>query len=152
MFQYRKDFLVVYLLLAIVAGLALYRFFGPKTDLRGWIVPFYSASTSAELSQTQEEQKITVTIDFGDGQKKTVENISATNALTALQQIAMQENLDLQLKTYDFGTLVKKIETYENSQEKAWIYYVKGQSGDVAAEQKVVKAGDTVEWRYVSPQ
>lgn len=152
MFQFRKEFLIVYLLIVIVGGLALFRFFGPKTDIRAWMIPFQRVAPSADVSPTQAQQKITVTVDFGDGRKKTSSDISASNALAALQQIAVKENLDLQLKTFDFGTLVQKIETYENTQEKAWIYYVNGQSGDVAAEQKELKAGDTVEWRYVTPQ
>lgn len=152
MFQFRKEFFIVYVLIALVAGLALFKFFGPKTDLRKWIVPFYSVKPSTESSPSLARQKVTVTIDFGDGQKRTGSDISASNALSALQQMAIKENLDLQLKTYDFGTMVQKIETFENSQERAWIYYVNGQGGDVAAEDKTIKAGDTVEWRYVKPE
>jgi hypothetical protein len=72
-------------------------------------------------------------------------------ALSVIQALADAGSITLSTKVYDFGTLVEAINGNENTAERAWIYFVNGQSGDVGADQKQVGVGDTVEWKYIEP-
>ena len=52
---------------------------------------------------------------------------------------------------YDFGIFVNSINDLESSNEKAWIYFVNGESAQVAADQYQLESGDIVEWKYITP-
>ncbi len=50
---------------------------------------------------------------------------------------------------YDFGVFIESIKGIKNGDEgKYWQYYVNGTLGDVAADKKILKNGDIVEWRF----
>ncbi len=68
-----------------------------------------------------------------------------------LKEALEQNNIPLEIKNYDFGVFVKSINALESSNEKAWIYFVNGESGQVAADKMDLKEGDLVEWRYITP-
>ncbi len=93
---------------------------------------------------------VKVVIDFGES-RAVSSDVQAATVFSALQEAAQKNNLQLQTKVYDFGTLVEKIGDYENTADKVWIYYVNGESGQIAADQMELKAGDLVEWKYVTP-
>lgn len=76
------------------------------------------------------------------------ENTSAYSLLEKAQEMGEVEIVSEQ---YDFGVFVKSINGFESSNNKAWIYFVNGESGQVAADQQLVNPGDTVEWKYVEP-
>lgn len=98
--------------------------------------------------QAQKSLTVTVLVDF-DGLREQVEaTASAQTPLAALQGL----NLPLQVKTYPFGSLVEGVAGYVNSASRAWIYFVNNVSGDVAADQYQLTAGDEVQWRYTKPQ
>lgn len=71
--------------------------------------------------------------------------------LSLLKQVSQENEIELKLKEYDFGTMVESIGGKENSKERAWIYFLNGQTGDVGAGDKKLAAGDLVEWKYIEP-
>jgi hypothetical protein len=46
---------------------------------------------------------------------------------------------------------VEQVGDYPNTKDKAWIYYVNGKPGTVAADKQTLQSGDTVEWKYEKP-
>lgn len=93
---------------------------------------------------------VSVTLDTGTT-VATISGVTAQNAFQALSEAAKKQNLELKTKQYDFGVFVEQIGTLANTQEKSWIYFVNGKSGTVAADKQSLKAGDTVEWKYITP-
>lgn len=68
-----------------------------------------------------------------------------------LEEALDQNNIPLEIETYDFGVFVKSINKLESTGKKAWIYFVNGESGQVAADKMNLEKGDLVEWKYVTP-
>lgn len=99
-------------------------------------------------------QSATLVIDYGDGKpsKHPVEIADDSTAFSLLKTISEKENITLVTQQYDFGIFVKSIGGKISSSEMAWIYFVNGESGQIAADQMKVNSGDTVEWRYVKPE
>lgn len=99
-----------------------------------------------------EEGMVKTTLVIDDGE--TVVEFSSKEALTALELLrkGVEDNqMEVVVKEYDFGSLVESIKGMENTEEKAWIYYVNGESGTVGADQYELKDGDVIEWRYTEP-
>lgn len=50
---------------------------------------------------------------------------------------------------YDFGVFIESIGKIKNGDDgKYWQYYINGILGDVAADKKILKEGDSVEWKF----
>lgn len=99
------------------------------------------------------EQKSTVTLIIdSEDDVATYSGIQATTAFEALSEVAVQNSINLKTKQYDFGVFVESIGEKENTSDRAWIYYVNGASGEVAADKRELNDGDIVEWRYVKPE
>jgi hypothetical protein len=112
----------------------------------GWQVPRNS------LKQEVLSPKPHSTFILNTGQSiATYDGILATTVYDALVQVSSRAAIPVEKKQYDFGVFVEKIGDYGNTKEKAWIYYVNGVSGDVAADKKSIKNGDVVQWRYEKP-
>jgi hypothetical protein len=75
-----------------------------------------------------------------------------TTAFDLLKNLTEKNNINLQTKQYDFGTFVQAVGDKESTAKKAWIYFINGQSGQVAADKYVVKEGDIIEWKYVTSE
>ena len=118
-------------------------------------------STTPKLSQTptgvvetRSPQLQIVTVAVDDGLRAATYSATVNNeatALSVLNQIAEKAQLTVLIKKYDFGSLVTSINGQQNSAKRAWIYLVNGKSGEVGADQKAVKPGDTVEWKFIQP-
>jgi len=74
-----------------------------------------------------------------------------TTAFSLLEKVSQKENIPLQTKKYDFGVFVESINGKVSTGEMAWIYFVNGESGQIAADLQKVNPGDTVKWKYVAP-
>lgn len=99
------------------------------------------------------QQYISLVIDYGDGNSKTYETQATEGtAYGLLKMIAVENNIELNAESYDFGVFVKSLGGYESSSEKAWIYFVNGESGTVASDQYELSEGDMVEWRFIKPE
>jgi len=133
------------LLLALLIGIVLLAFFylaRPNISTPGEPVPSQNEVSNA-----------TISLDFGDENQisKALPLDDNSTAFSLLNDLAQSESLDLETRQYDFGIFVKAITGYESSAEKAWIYYVNGESGQVAADQKKINSNDLVEWKYIEP-
>lgn len=81
----------------------------------------------------------------------TYSGVPASTVFDALQAVATEKNIPLKTKQYDFGIFVEEIGNKPITKDHAWLYFVNGISGDVAADKKILKSGDSVEWRYMKP-
>jgi len=97
---------------------------------------------------------VEVVIDFGAERIMTFPtNYSKDDTAYSVIEKATKENkLAFQIQEYDFGKLVLAIDGYSNSSEAFWIYFVNGESGQVAADHYDLKPGDKVEWKYLAPE
>lgn len=109
------------------------------------------------------EEGVELVIDYGDERVSTFSGLPArrgdgktagaeeATVYDLLELVTAREKLVLETEAYDFGKLIKAIGDKENTREFAWIYFVNGKSGEVAADRQVVKGGDLVEWKYLQP-
>jgi LAS superfamily LD-carboxypeptidase LdcB len=105
-------------------------------------------------NESPNENSVSLQIDFGDGKTTSFEKVLTGQEQTAyslLTAAAEDKNLDLQTQEYDFGVFVKSINGYESTADKAWIYFVNGESGTIAADKYKLAPGDKVEWKYIPP-
>ncbi len=98
--------------------------------------------------------RVQLKLDFGNGKAETstYEINQDSTALTILKMASEEKDVKLDVQQYDFGVFIKSIDGYESGADMAWIYYVNGESGQVAADKYELKNGDLVEWRYVKPE
>lgn len=96
-----------------------------------------------------EKPEITLVVDFGTD-IATVSTAARTpyEALTLFSEV---QGVKVESKQYDFGLFVESVRDLPNAKDKAWIYFVNGQAGQVAADKYQLKDKDKVEWRYIEP-
>jgi len=120
-------------------------------------VIFLSFSKNAKLPSTNIEQSkqqaATFIVDFGNEEKLNAAYKweGTKTVFDALVAIAQQEDIKIETQQYDFGVFVKNINGRENTAEKAWIYFVNGKAGQVAADKYELSPNDVVEWKYIIP-
>jgi len=73
-------------------------------------------------------------------------------AFSVLKAYLDKNTISYTTKSYDFGIFVESINGKVSGSDMAWIYYVNGQSGSVAADKYLLKPTDKVEWKYEKPQ
>lgn len=73
---------------------------------------------------------------------------------TALQKIGEGDTIGLQFKTYDgLGVMVTDLAGLKNGLDnKYWVYEVNGQKVPTAADTYDLQAGDTLVWKFVTPE
>ena len=111
---------------------------------------FTHKQTTHFETQVQAVPSVSVTLDTGST-IATVSGVSAKNAFQALSKAVNEQHFELKTKQYDFGVFVEQVGTFANTKEKSWIYFVNGKAGTVAADKQSLNAGDTVEWKYMTP-
>lgn len=94
---------------------------------------------------------VSVTIDDGE-HIATSSGITANNPFDALITVSKTKELSVTTKQYDFGQFVQAIGDKNSSETEAWIYFVNGTSGSIAADKYLLHTGDMVEWKYTAPQ
>lgn len=136
-----KKYFFPILILIIASGLFLYR-------------KYNSINIPIPVQNTGYEQRVNLTLDFGNKEIKSFDLVvgSEDTAFSVLKTTAEKENINLEVKQYDFGVFVKKIGDFESTTKKSWIYYVNNESGQMAADQQKLKNGDKVEWKYETPK
>jgi hypothetical protein len=105
------------------------------------------SSEKAKL-QNLESSTSSVIINTGKEGEHKVYNTDKSNVLDALLQTAKVNQFTVEIKKYDFGTIVTKIGDKANSNSFAWFYKVNGKMGEVGADMYLLKPGDKVEWYY----
>lgn len=136
-----KKYIIPILILIVVSGLFFYR-------------KYNSINTPIPEQTTGYEQKISLVIDFGNKESKNFELVikSEDTAFSVLKSATEKNSINLETIQYDFGVFVNKIGDFESTSKKSWIYYVNGESGQVAADQQKLKNGDKVEWKHEIPK
>lgn len=97
----------------------------------------------------------TLVLEFSEDNITTYEEVQLERPATVfgiLEKVAEDNEIDLVTKQYDFGILVESIGEVENSEERAWIYFVNDEAGEVASDKYELSEGDVVEWRYIEPE
>ena len=115
---------------------------------------FNNSETDAPPITTPSEPKsILFVLDYGENNITTYNleiNEDAT-VFSLLENITDKENISLETKQYDFGVFIESIGGKKSSSDAAWIYFVNGESGQIAADQQKINPGDVVEWKYIAP-
>lgn len=72
------------------------------------------------------------------------------NVFSELQKYAADKNIEIKFNNnYAFGVFIESIDGIKNGDDgKYWQYYIDGVLGDAAADKKVLKKGERVEWRF----
>ena len=106
------------------------------------------------VQQNVAEKTFKLKVDFGDNNIKSYETKTnaETTAFSILRDQLVKDSIALETVQYDFGIFVKKIGDLESTAKKSWIYYLNGESGQVAADTQILKDGDLVEWKYETPK
>lgn len=136
-----KKYIIPILILIVASGLFFYK-------------KYNSINTPIPEQTTGYEQKISLVIDFGNKELKNFELVikPEDTAFSVLKSTAEKESINLETIQYDFGIFVKKIGDFESTSKKSWIYYVNGESGQIAADQQKLKNEDEVKWVYEIPK
>ena len=95
---------------------------------------------------------VSVKLNSKDGEKEYIDNnVSGQDTVfDVLKDISEENGIELKYNNnYKYGVFVESIGGVENGKEgKYWQYYVDSILGDVAADKKILKEGDSVEWRF----
>lgn len=124
----------------------------------GWFSLFNIIQPPNAPEETKQEDTILfqteLKIDYGNGNVTSYQvNIpNPYSAFDSLKTVAEDNDITMETQQYDFGIFVKSIDGHESTAEMSWIYFVNGESGQVAADQHILNAGDVVEWRYIKPE
>lgn len=106
------------------------------------------------LTQTPSDYQVKVIISAPDEnfliEYETI-NKRLYQPFSILKEALDQNNIQFETETYNFGVFVKSINGFESTGKKAWIYFVNGESGQVAADKMELKKSDIVEWKYIPP-
>jgi len=137
----------------IITGLGIIIIVGSWFLLSNGFWQFNVKETNKETNNVQKiaEKEVVLVIDDGGGNLKTF-SADFKDGMTAFDLLEEgTEKLPLILKTkkYDIGIMVQAIGDKENGQDgKYWLYYVNGQFATAAADKKVIKIGDKVEFKF----
>ena len=102
-----------------------------------------------EQDQVTSQAQVQTSIYYSDNTANYTTDITVdSTVLSVLKTIASDYQFEIEIQSFDFGDLVQGINGFLASDEKAWIYYVNGQAGDIGADQKPVLSEDQIEWKY----
>ncbi len=88
---------------------------------------------------------------INDIKNYSVEFNENTTVFDVLKLTASDNAIEIKTKQYDFGVFIESVGGLLNTKDKAWIYFVNGKSGNIAADKYILKNGDIVEWKYITP-
>lgn len=77
-----------------------------------------------------------------------IEVKAGENALEVLKQAAYENNFNLGLQTFSFGTMITKIGSKPAERHYYWALVINGEYSMIGADSLVVKDKDQIEWRY----
>lgn len=132
------------LILSVLSLFAIGIYFGKNN--------FFKSSQQPETTANQENGgsttfEVTQTIDFGNQQTPEEQTLTADQGQTALQ--VLQNSQAIEIKDYDFGTIVESINgTVNGTDNKFWIYSVNDQEMGVGASAYQVQPGDSIQWKF----
>lgn len=110
------------------------------------------ASVSAQMLKNAFKDKVSFKIIEGNG--RVISSLLVASAddtvFSLLSAMSKKENFSLESKEYKgMGVLVESIDGIKNGTDnKYWQYWINGNLPMVSADQKEVKNGDRIEWRF----
>lgn len=111
------------------------------------IVPSVASVTRFPSPTLSVSGLITVSVDYGDGQKITG-SVNAKTAYEAIQVLAREKGIAVETKQFKYGFLVVKIDSRESGQGGTWQYYIDGKLGVISPGLAATRAGARVEWKF----
>lgn len=110
------------------------------------------ANQNDSIEQTAKKE-VSTSIFFSEDRiiKHQIEINEDTTAYDALVKTLEKEGLELETTQYDFGVFINSVDGIENTSDKAWIYFVNGESANKASDQLILTEGDHLEWKYIKP-
>ena len=99
-------------------------------------------------------KEVTLIINNGEGDYQTFTNRfeEGMTAFDLLKSQAEKSLITLKTKDYDIGLFIEAIGDKENGKDgKYWQYYINDDLPMVAADKKIVRVGDKVEFRFEKP-
>ena len=105
----------------------------------------------AAITSDETIKAVSLFIDQGQGSPLVLngEFKEGMTAFDLLNEKTGELNLNLETKTYDIGVMIEAIGDKKNGQDqKYWLYYVNGEMPEVAADKKLIKVGDKVEFKF----
>lgn len=132
--------------IALLVGIVVVVFVASKnfTNVTGNTQP--SATDTKETEKN--EQLVSLTVTFPD--ETVTQDFNYQDGQTAYSVLKDFDKVTVQMKQYDFGVFVEKINDLESNLHDTWIYYINGESGKIAADQATLNPGDQIEWKYES--
>ena len=97
------------------------------------------------------KKEATLSINFGQDQIKsfTLGFLPEETVYNLLEKLANQNEINLETKQYDLGTLIEAIDGIKNGQDnKYWLYYINGQMAPVGVTEQKISPDDKIEFRF----
>ena len=134
--KYRSFFLILILIFSIPIIFLL------NTD----IIPLNNEKDNIAEDHRNEISVSLKIISSEDEKNYELNNISEKSTVFDI----LKENIEIEYNNnYSYGVFVESINGIKNGDDgKYWQYYINNTLGDVAADKKILKEGDNVEWRF----
>ncbi|MBZ9578497.1 DUF4430 domain-containing protein [Patescibacteria group bacterium] len=119
---------------------------------------FAKIGVSPREIEVEQEIKISLLLDFSEGNIKNFENIRLSGEETVfdlLKKVTEENNLEFSFKEYpDLGVFVESIDNMgsDPKSNKWWQYWVNNEYAQLEAGSFFLEDGDTVEWKYIESQ
>ena len=137
---------IIFLVVIFFAGIFLYQ----KNNQGNNGNNLNNQNIAKDQSSTDASNQVEVKLDFGDNLISTA-TVGANTAFEALEKSVKERGMIMKTKKYDFGIFIESIGDFANTNDKAWIYYINGNSATQAADMQEVVFGDKLEWKYEKP-
>jgi len=121
--------------------------------------PDFGTKQPGSTEQGQEEIKVSLMLDFGEGEIKTFNDVKIqdqNNVFTLLEKVTGENNIELKYKDYggEMGVFVEAIGGQESDFDADcfWQFWVNNEYAQVGPSSHKLQAGDVVEWKYTKGQ
>lgn len=106
--------------------------------------------TNINVSTAVKADEVQVSINYGTETKVLKTKLTEEKmALTILQLVTEENNIEFETKTYSFGQAIEKIGSKQNNVDGYyWLYDHNGKPATLGIDQEKVKPGDTLEFKY----
>jgi len=111
-------------------------------------------------NQDEEQIKVSLMLDFSNGQIKTFNNViiskDKTTVFDLLDKITKENEIEFKYKDYggEMGAMIESIGEIENdfSDDSWWQFWVNNQYSKVGVSNCQLYDGDIIEWKYIKGQ
>jgi len=121
----------------------------------------YSLKSQQKLQilklQNENNYNINLLIDFGDGNKQEINNITvkqSDNLLLVIQELSKTTIKNIETQNYgNMGVLLTSINNYKNGTDnKYWQYYINGEQPMISMDKYILSNNDFIELKFIKSQ